>query len=441
MFYLSPDGVETTVTDNYNASLYQALMDFDNRYIYDYQITSANDSFNLAYTSGSLNMLSGYFLNANISKGRAMSIESELMGYRTLDQLDDAQISAVNISNGQEAWNYTLPLDKHMTTLTALNYMDLVPYSSDITSENVETPGEWYQSNNVTFGRKIVAGTSYLDMVSYNGTLYVNFWSLNYEIPTFFNQSNCTYAGGIYAIGRSGNLLWYTPTDSMVSSMQENNGTIYYSTLNGKMYANSINAVAGLLLTAAVYLFFRFFLAGAVVRARNRIDSNKNRNQVLKFINDNPGVSLHDLMKSLNINKGTVRYHLMILSLNHRITSYKADDKYVRYFTNAGSYSMKQQLVLSLMRRDGINKVLNCLVETPGLTNLELAVKLGMNESSTIRYLKELLAKGILTKDKTLDGRQTYSINDGYKDDIMFTIMVFHRASTSFTAQSNSTKI
>jgi predicted transcriptional regulator len=440
VFYLSPYGVETTVTDNYNTSLNPALMDDENGLIYTFQMISANNSYynyGMMALDGSIDdMISGEIQDGYWPGNQVLSDVSQDMGNRTLDQLNSVQISAINIANCQEAWNYTLPLYKHTTTLTKSNYMYLIPYSDGIAKENMVTSTEWYQSNNITFGKKIIVGTSYLDMANYNGTLYVNFWSLNYEYPTFFSQSECMYAGGIYAIGKNGTLLWYTPTDSMVSSMQENNGTIYYSTLNGKLYGNSINAVAGLVLTAAAYIFLRFFLAGAVVRARNRIDSNKNRNQVLKFINDNPGVSLHDLMKSLNINKGTVRYHLMILNLNHRVTSYKADDKYVRYFTNAGSYSVKQQLVLSLMRRDGINKVLSRLIETPGLTNLELSIELNMNESSTIRYLKELSANDIIIKEKTVDGRQTYSINNEYKDDIDFAVTVFHRASTSFTAQS-----
>jgi predicted transcriptional regulator len=442
VFYLSSDGVETTVTDNYNTSLNPALMDGEDGLIYTFQMISANNSYynyGMMGIDGSIDdMISGEIQDGYWPGNQVLSDVSQDMGNRTLDQINSVQISAINIANSQETWNYTLPLYKHTTTLTKSNYMYLIPYSDGIAKENTGTPTEWYQSNNITFGNKIIVGTSYLDMANYNGTLYANFWSLNYEYPTFFGQSECTYAGGIYAIGKNGTLLWFTPTDSMVSSMQENNGTIYYSTLNGKLYGNSINAVAGLVLTAAAYILLRFFLAGAVVRARKRIDSNTNRNLVLKFINDNPGVSLYDITKSLDINMGTIRYHLMILGINHRITSYKADDKYVRYFTNAGSYSTKQQLVLSLMRRDGIHKVLNHLIETPGITNIELATGLGMNESSSIRYLKELLENGLITKDKKSDGRHTYSLNKEYKDDIEFAIQVFRRTSTSFSIQSKS---
>jgi predicted transcriptional regulator len=420
---ISPDGVETNVANIYSTWSYTPWINLEDRLMYNYSIINP-----LSSSGSSENTLSSSLLFSSMYGDKGLSDESDAMGDRTLDQLGDARISAINITTGQDAWNCTLPLYEHTTTLTASNYMSLVPYSDNIaqiTRDNRETPAEWYQSNNITSGKKTVVGDSYIVMAMFNSTLYVDFWTFNYEVPSIFGQSECTYAGGIYAIDKNGTLIRYIPTDSIVSSMQENNGTIYYSTLNGKLYGNGINAITGLVLTAAVYIFLRFFLAGAVVRARKRIDSNINRNLVLKFINDNPGVNLYDITRSLNVSMGTVRYHLMILGINHRITSYKADDKFVRYFTNSGSYSMKQQLVLSLMRRDGINKVLNRLMERPGLTNIELSVELNMNESSTIRYLKELLANDIIIKEKTVDGRQAYFINNDFKDDIEFAVKVF----------------
>lgn len=43
------------------------------------------------------------------------------------------------------------------------------------------------------------------------------------------------------------------------------------------------------------------------------------------------------ISKDLYLNIGTVRYHLMILSLNHRVVAYN-DNKYVRYFINSNTY-------------------------------------------------------------------------------------------------------
>jgi predicted transcriptional regulator len=362
-----------------------------------------------------------------------------------LDQLDPVEISADDTKTGKNLWTYTLPIVAHTVTVTESNYQDLfMGYDvSFVEKDNTMSPQQWYQLNNVTSGLEAVCNGGYETVfLQTDNMLYVSYWTYNYEVPTFFNISKCTYSGGIYALNNNGSLIWSKDTGSRVTAMQAsnqaNNSTIYYATSNGKIFATNVNAATGFALVSLIYLLVRFYLAGAVTRARGRIDSNKNRNQVLKFINDNPGVSLYDISKSLKINMGTVRYHLMILGINHRITSCKADEKYVRYFTNAGSYSARQQLVLSLMRRDGLYRMLSRLTETPGVTNLELATGLGMKESSTIRYLKELLANGIITKDRTSDGRQTYSINDVYKEDVEFAIKVFPGSPTSFRIQHES---
>lgn len=204
--------------------------------------------------------------------------------------------------------------------------------------------------------------------------------------------------------------------------MGEKNGTIYYGTDDGKISATRVDATAGFALTAAFYLFIRFFLAGAVTRARGRLDSNENRNVVLKYIVDHPGSGLYEICRGLKMNKGTARYHLLILGVNHRIISFKADDKYVRYFKNSGSYSAEEQLVFSIVRREGVKKVLCKLLEKPGLSNLELSREVGLRETATLRYMKELMAKGIVVKDKAPDGKMTYSIKNEYERPVSFAI-------------------
>ena len=359
----------------------------------------------------------------NMSGGRHWGDLDEIqkyLGNRTMGQLDTIRITANDTKTGKTLWNYTLPLEKHTVIVNDLNCKSLMIDSNTIRDDNNITPAQWYSSRNLTYGTKVIGSWAYANLVPTKDVLYVSYWVYTYEVPTFFNQSNCTYAGGVYAIDNNGKLIWSKSTDSRVIAMQANNGTIYYGTDNGKIFSTKVDMAAGFVLTAFFYLFIRFFLVGAVTRVRGRIDSNKNRSAVLNFIIDNPGVGLYEISKSLKMNMGTARYHLMILGINHRVSSYKADSKYIRYFTNSGSYSKEQQLIISLMRRESINKVLNKLLKKPGMSNMELANELGVQDSSTIRQIKELLAKGILLKEQTQDGKLVYSINNCYKEQIVF---------------------
>lgn len=392
----------------------------DNNITYTYQPVSDVNTSELYYSHYDSSFLE-YYDHKNFW---------ELVGNRTLDQLDTILITADDAKTEKLLWNYSLPIEKRIIVVNESNYKDLMVDYDDIKKDNAVSPEEWYQSRNIPYSIKYVNSWAEAHLIPTKDVLYVSYWTYNYEVPTFFDQSYCTYADGIYAIGNSGRLIWSKTTDSRIIAIQVNNGTIYYGTENGRVSSTRIDAAAGFALTAVFYLFIRFFLAGAITRARGQIGSNVNRNKVLNFIADNPGASLYEISKRLRMNMGTVRYHLMILGLNHRITSYKADDKYVRYFTNSGSYYKEQQLVISLMRRDGINRVLNKLIEKPGLSNMELAKELGVLDSSTIRQMKELLAKGIITKELTCDGKLVYSVKNEYKEQIALAAERYNRSNT-----------
>lgn len=345
------------------------------------------------------------------------------IGLRDLDTID---VTAYDLHAGQKLWSYRIPLDRTTARITEDNVREIIPHPYFIETINRQSPDEWYKNNSIPAGSKGITSSVTCDLLSANDRVYVNMWSANYEMPAFYNRSKCVYSGGIYAFDKSGNLTWHKSTSSRVISMQEVNGTIFYSTGDGKLSASKTGFVTGVI-AAALYLFIRFFLIGTLSRAKARIDKNENRNRILQCIMENPASSLHDISKILKINIGTVRYHLLILGINHRIVSCKADDKYVRYFINSRSYTEGQQYVISLMRRDPIRRMLTLLFEKPELSNVEISKELGIDDSSAIRTIKELFAKGIVTKLMHDGNKTTYSISEEYRDNVACAIDVLYR--------------
>ncbi len=107
------------------------------------------------------------------------------------------------------------------------------------------------------------------------------------------------------------------------------------------------------------------------------------------------------------------------LSLNHRVATFKSDGKYVRYFTNAGSFSKDEQFYLSLGLRDPIRKILNLLLDKAELSNQEISAALEMHESAISRYIKELAARGLVMKRNVArEGGQRIRIRHEYRDQI-----------------------
>jgi hypothetical protein len=109
---------------------------------------------------------------------------------------------------------------------------------------------------------------------------------------------------------------------------------------------------------------------------------------------------------------------LFILSLNHKIVTHKADGKFSRYFINSRSYSPDEQEAISIVRREGMRKVLNLLVDSPGLSIRELSTSLDAQESAIGRNVRELLQKGIVAKTTNSGGSPAYVISEKQKDTI-----------------------
>ncbi len=223
---------------------------------------------------------------------------------------------------------------------------------------------------------------------------------------------------GIYALDTHGDLLWYKPVDSRVTSVAVNNSTIYYGTESGKLSSSTIEIAAGLALAAISYLFIRFFLLGAISRARDRLGINENRNRVLEYVKAHPGSTLSEASRGLHMNLGTVKYHALILGINHRIVQIK-DDRFVRYFTNSGSYGKDEQLILSLLRRDGVKKAMSVLLEKPGLSNAQLSRELCISETAAGKTMKVLLDHHIVVREPVDGKTNAYFIDKKYTEPVV----------------------
>lgn len=321
-------------------------------------------------------------------------------------------ILARDAKTGKDLWKYTPLVNSAATiTLNASNVRDLLsPSDADDAMEN--------DSQNVTTYQPGVLYYENTRMATGNDVIYVNTESYNFDYPVVFNESKVTYVNIIYALDANGTLIWQKPVGSYVTTMQAANGTFYYSTSDGKINAAVIDAAAGIALLAIAYVVLRFIFIGSVARAKSRIDKNENRNVVYDYIVKNPGSTMYDIARSLDMNIGTVRYHLFILRMNHRIVEHHSDVKYVRYFTNSGSYSKEEQAAVSLVKREGMRRILELLIEKPGLSNMQIAQALNIPESSVSRYMKELSDKSVVTKELISGGSYAYSIQDAQKERI-----------------------
>lgn len=332
-------------------------------------------------------------------------------------RLDNYTVGAYDLNNGELLWSNTITATHVQTiTLNSSNVGRVLAWGdlSDTIWINGIDPKFWYMSKNMSFGTHDIKGQVITDIATSQDMVYFSYWAYSYEYPAFYGMANCTYAGGIYALDKQGRLIWYKDTDSYVTSMTARNGTVYYQINGGKFSAAGTGMAAGIA-AAAVYLFFRIFMMGAVSRARARLDQNDNRNSVLRFVAENPGATLYEIGRALGLNVGTARYHLLILTINHKLTVSKTGAKSVGYFASGRRYSGEEKLVMSMLRREHMKNLLENLIERPGLSNMEMARGLSLPDSSVSRNMTELYDKGIVTKRRSNSGKLAYFIADDFR--------------------------
>lgn len=318
----------------------------------------------------------------------------------TLDNMQTAKITAYDLKEGKYIWEFTTPIGETSTvTVNKSNIYTLIPD---------------YLTRGIFVG-SIMGGHSYGQIIPSGDLTYISYRIAVWDEPIVYDCSTYTYFSTLYALDRDGKLVWQKPMGSFVTAAAANNSTIYYGTNGGGISVSIIGVVAGLAIVASVLLFLKFFALGSVTRARSKIDKNDNRNRVHRFIAEYPGSTLYEMSKELGMNIGTLRYHLMILGLNHRIVAYNDDSKFVRYFTNSNTYSNEDKLIISLVRRESMGRLLKAILEESEATNGELCVRLGLPESGISKYLGELSDKGVVTK--TGQGtRMYYSIRELHRE-------------------------
>jgi predicted transcriptional regulator len=331
-------------------------------------------------------------------------------------------LTAYDIGSNKALWNFAVPYDDvRRVVLNESNIDEAIVWNKgDITTMNVGSG--YYDEQSADSDYLVPLQFHRITINPGKNIVYLSYYSIIYEYPVIFNRSRAIYVNSLYALDNNGTVIWKKPIDEWVSHAVARNDTFYYSTDGGRIGGNTVNVAAGIALIAAAYVFLRFFILGTVARARTRIESNRNRNDLLKFVDENPGVTAVDISRGLKMNLGTTRYHLFILAANHKIASYKDDGKFLRYFRNSGAYSPQERSWLSLMRREPIRKVIAALERNPGLSLQELARELDMSPTAVHNHISELSARGIVDRAQGEEKGFAYTIKEEYRPYIVKTM-------------------
>ena len=142
--------------------------------------------------------------------------------------------------------------------------------------------------------------------------------------------------------------------------------------------------------------FFGIFKGIPLVLGRIRTSSgNQNRNATFEYISRNPGCTIAEASEDLDMNRGTLKYHLRKLSSESRITIFRTG-KFTHLFRNSGAFDQDEKVIISYLRDETSMMLLLSILENPGVTNQKLANSFSLDKSTIHWYLERFRNSGIV---------------------------------------------
>jgi len=141
----------------------------------------------------------------------------------------------------------------------------------------------------------------------------------------------------------------------------------------------------------------------------------------MKYVMDYPGSTITQISKETNIKRDTVKYYIYQFISRNEIILEKIG-RYSLLFKAPVQYDIFEKKVISYLHDDKNSKILWEMIESPGVTNVELSEKFGLNKSTIHWYIKRFQKDMIVTykmqgnfKKYYMDEKAEKIIRDYYK--------------------------
>jgi predicted transcriptional regulator len=122
---------------------------------------------------------------------------------------------------------------------------------------------------------------------------------------------------------------------------------------------------------------------------------NQNRKTIFECVSENPGCTIAEASENLSINRGTVKYHIMRLNTESKITTVKTG-KFIRLFQNSGVFDEDEKVIVSYLRNETSRMLLLSIMECPGITNQDLAENFNLDKSTIHYHLEKFRNSGTI---------------------------------------------
>ena len=171
-------------------------------------------------------------------------------------------------------------------------------------------------------------------------------------------------------------------------------------TLREMMIALALSFCPVLLYPVEIFFYLKLIsILGYRKVERYAVSYNQNRQKIYETITANPGVKFNALERLTSIKEGTLKYHLLVLSMKRKIISFGRASS-VRYFENNGRYNELEKKVFLHLQNPTTRRILEILASSPEVSRKEIAEIVGIAGPSISWHTGRLSGDGIITTRK-----------------------------------------
>ena len=155
---------------------------------------------------------------------------------------------------------------------------------------------------------------------------------------------------------------------------------------------------------------------------KNEVLENENRRKIYGVIEKNPGTHLRELQRILDMPLTTMEYHLSYM-VRKKVIYSETDSQYKRYY--AKPLDREDRKVVSALRQKRLREIVLLVLSNEKAKYQFMSEYLNLPRSTLSFYLKYLVDKGILAKEK-VGYESLYTVKD---EDRVSKVIIAYKAS------------
>jgi len=145
------------------------------------------------------------------------------------------------------------------------------------------------------------------------------------------------------------------------------------------------------------------------------IFQNENRINIISQVLKTPGIHHNELLRTCNLQKGQLQWHLDIL-LKNNIVQKEIQGQYSLYYAKNKNIKSPQSVKEGILDSSSTKKILDIIIENPGINLTNIAKRIKLARSTITFHIEKLVDANLIKVQKKGRKKEIFPIKIDKKD-------------------------